>query len=206
LVCDVGISGFSSVLGEQPEIATVQIAPIGAEPRNDDLKIKIIFKLKHYRELDKVQEENLDKEQSMTSQWFFVLLTTLFFGLFNIFIRAAGPKIGGVLGPLLVEGFAAAILLLFFLWRRWNGSVEPVTFSGVAFSMAAGFCAAAGSIGFFTVFSRGGQLSAAGSFVLVGSTLLTILGGFILFKEPINTYRVVGIILGLISLFLLRID
>jgi multidrug transporter EmrE-like cation transporter len=36
--------------------------------------------------------------------------------------------------------------------------------------------------------------------------LLTILGGFILFKEPINTYRVVGIILGLISLYLLRVD
>ena len=142
----------------------------------------------------------------MNSQWFFVLLTTLFYGFFNIFIRAAGPKIGGVLGPLLLEGFAAAILLIFFLWRRFGGSVEPVTFPGVAFSLAAGFCAAAGSIGFFIVFSRGGMLSAAGSFVLIGSTLLTILGGFIFFKEPINAYRLVGIILGLVSLFLLRMD
>ena len=34
---DVGISGFAAGLGELPEIATVQTAPIGAEPRNDDL-------------------------------------------------------------------------------------------------------------------------------------------------------------------------
>lgn len=142
----------------------------------------------------------------MNSTWVFVLLTTLFFGFFNIFIRAAGPRIGGVLGPLVVEGFAAAVLLLFFLWRKFNGSVESATGLGVAFSMAAGFCAAAGSIGFFIVFSRGGQLSVAGSFVLIGSTLLTILGGFILFKEPINSYRVVGLVLGLISLYLLRMD
>lgn len=142
----------------------------------------------------------------MTSQWFFVLLTTFFFGFFNIFIRAAGPKIGGALGPLVVEGFAASILLIFFIWQRWNGSVEPATPLGVVFSMAAGFCAAAGSIGFFIVFSRGGMLSAAGSFVLIGSTLLTILAGFILFKEPVNAYRVVGIVLGLISLYLLRVN
>ena len=34
LVCDIGISGFSASL--LTEIATVQIAPIGAGPRNDD--------------------------------------------------------------------------------------------------------------------------------------------------------------------------
>src|SRR5579872_2438819 len=142
----------------------------------------------------------------MNSTWFFVILTTLSFGFFNIFIRAAGPKIGGVLGPLVVEGFAGAVLLIFFFWRKFYGSVETATFLGVAFSMAAGFCAAAGSIGFFIVFSRGGELCMAGSFVLIGSTLLTILGGFILFKEPINAYRLVGIILGLISLYLLRMN
>lgn len=146
------------------------------------------------------------QEPLMSSTWVFVLFTTLFFGFFNIFIRAAGPRIGGVLGPLVVEGFAAGILLVFFLWRRYHGSLESATSLGVAFSMAAGFCAAAGSIGFFLVFSRGGMLSAAGSFVLIGSTLLTILGGFILFKEPINACRVVGILLGLISLYLLRVE
>ena len=142
----------------------------------------------------------------MNSPWFFVLLTTIFFGFFNIFIRAAGPRIGGLLGPLVVEGFAAGILLVYFLWRKFNGSVESVTSLGLVFSMAAGFCAAAGSIGFFIVFSRGGMLSAAGSFVLIGSTLLTILGGFVIFKEPVNAYRVVGILLGLISLYLLRLE
>jgi drug/metabolite transporter (DMT)-like permease len=142
----------------------------------------------------------------MNTTWFFVLLTTISFGFFNIFIRAAGPKIGGILGPLVVEGFAAAVLLVFFIWLKLKGSVESVTSLGVVYSMAAGFCAAAGSIGFFIVFSRGGRLSSAGSFVLIGSTLLTILGGFILFKEPINAYRVVGIVLGLISLYLLRVE
>jgi drug/metabolite transporter (DMT)-like permease len=142
----------------------------------------------------------------MTSQWGFIYLTTIFFALFNIFTRAAGPKIGGVLGPLLLEGFAGILLLMFFLWRRWNGSVELATYRGVAFSLAAGFCAAAGSVAFFVVFSKGGQLSVAGSFVLIGSTFLTILCGFIVFKEPINAARVAGILLGLLSLFLLRMD
>lgn len=142
----------------------------------------------------------------MNSTWVFVLLTTVSFGFFNIFIRAAGPRIGGILGPLVVEGFATAVLLAFFIWLKLRGSAESVTSLGLAYSMAAGFCAAAGSIGFFIVFSRGGQLSAAGSFVLIGSTLLTILGGFILFKEPVNASRLVGILLGLVSLYLLSAD
>lgn len=142
----------------------------------------------------------------MNSQWVFISLTTVFYGFFNIFIRAAGPKIGGILGPLLLEGFAMAILLIFFIWRKFNGSVESATSPGIVFSLAAGFCAAAGSVGFFMVFSKGAQLSVAGSFILIGSTMLTILGGFVLFKEPISASRFAGILLGLISLFLLRMD
>jgi len=142
----------------------------------------------------------------MASQWVFITLTTVFYGLFNIFTRAAGPKIGNILGPLLLEGFAALILLLFFLGRRWNGSIETATWSGVGFSLAAGFCAAAASLALFVVFSRGGELSLAGSFIMIGSTLLTVLCGFILFKEPLTAHRVAGIVLGLISLFLLKME
>ena len=142
----------------------------------------------------------------MYSQWVLISLTTLFYGLFNIFTRAAGPKIGGILGPLLLEGFATALLLVFFLWRKFNGSVELSTSPGVAFSLAAGFCAAARNGRPFHRLLKGGTAFVGGSFVLIGSTVLTILGGLILFKEPIGSYRAVGLILGVISLFLLRME
>ncbi len=142
----------------------------------------------------------------MGSPWGLVYLTAFFFGLYNIFTRAAGPKIGGLLGPLLLEGFAALVILAFFLWRKYQGAVETVTTMGVVYSLAAGLSAAAGSIVFFLVFSRGGQLSLAGSSILVGSALLTVAGGFLFFREPLTLTRFIGIAFGLISLYLLRLE
>jgi transporter family protein len=138
------------------------------------------------------------------SSWSLIAIAAVLYGLHNVFTRAAGPRIDETLGALLLEGFAALIILGFTLYKRWQGGLGLVTREGVLWSLAAGLCVGLGTLAFFALFSRGGELSVAGPSVLVGGSLFMVLGGILLFGEAVSALRLLGIVLGLISLFLLR--
>ena len=140
----------------------------------------------------------------MLNSWSLIALAAVFYGLHNIFTRAAGPQIDETVGSLLLEGFAALIILGFYLYKRAQGAVGPVSREGVLWSLAAGVCVGLGTLAFFALFARGGELSLAGPLVLVGGSLLMVLGGIFIFGEAVSGLRLLGIGLGLVSLFLLR--
>jgi uncharacterized membrane protein len=139
----------------------------------------------------------------MSIPWL-LAVAAVFYGLHNVFTRAAGPRIDETLGALLLEGFAAAIILVFYLWRRWSGFGGPVTRAGVLYSLAGGACVGIGTLAYFAIFTRGGQLSQAGPFMLVGGTVVMTIAGIVLFGETLTVARGAGILLALISLALLR--
>lgn len=141
----------------------------------------------------------------MTIPWLLVI-AAVFYGLHNVFTRAAGPRIDETLGALLLEGYAAAVILGFYLWRRWSGHGGPVTRAGILYSLAGGACVGIGTLAYFAIFTRGGQLSQAGPIMLVGGTVVMTVAGIIIFGEPLTFVRSVGILLALISLALLRLN
>lgn len=137
--------------------------------------------------------------------WFIAaLVAALAYGLHNIFTKIAAGHISDSLGAFLLEITATVCILLYIFFLVATDAKFEFTSRGIIFSIFAGVCVGLGTVLYFVIFSRGGELSIAGPLVLVGGVLLMAVAGIVFFKEEISLIKVLGIILGLISLWLLK--
>src|SRR5436190_16081937 len=96
----------------------------------------------------------------MASWFWYAVVAAVLYGAHQIFTRLAAERIGDGLGGFVVEASAALSILLYlaFLWLsgRWN---QKFSMSGFSYSLLTGICVGAGTIAFFLLFQKGGQLS-----------------------------------------------
>lgn len=139
--------------------------------------------------------------------WFLAsLVAALAYGLHNVFTKLAAGHISDSLGAFLLEITAVTCILIYIFFLITTNAKFSFAFTsrGVIFSVLAGVCVGLGTVLYFVIFSQGGELSIAGPLVLVGGVLLMALAGIIFFQEKISFMKVAGIILGLISLWMLK--
>ena len=136
----------------------------------------------------------------------YAVLAAVLYGLHQIFTKLASTSIGEGLGSFLVEGTAALTIFVYLgcLWAagKWN---QPVSSSGVGYSVLTGVCVGAGTLAFFLMFQKGGPLSAVPA-ILAGGAALMALAGIIFFGETLHWSRIAGILLSLGGLFLLKVS
>ena len=134
------------------------------------------------------------------------LFAALFFGFYNVFTKLAAGKITDQLGALVLETSAILLILGYILFLGIKGT-NSFKFSseGIIFSALGGICAAVVTVLYFVIFRTGGDLSVAGPLILVGGMLTMALVGTIFLKEGITLLKVLGIISGLLSLYLLNL-
>ncbi len=131
------------------------------------------------------------------------LLTAVFFGLYNVFVRLAAGRIGDALGGAVLEGSAFVGLLLILLLYR-GGAVVQTTVPGLIYSLLGGVCIAIGTVLYFTAFRRQPDMTLVGPVVWLGCFALMALLGFIVFREPVTLKRSLGIVLALAGIYLLQ--
>ena len=139
------------------------------------------------------------------SEWlWYAIAAAVLYGLHQVFTKLASAHIGEGVGGFVVEASAALIIALYLVYLNFFGeSKQPVTGRGVFYSVITGFCVGAGTVAFFLLFQKGGQLSAV-PMVLAGGAALMAVAGILFFREPVTLMRVSGIVLSLLGLFLLR--
>ncbi len=136
------------------------------------------------------------------SDWLpLALLTAVAYGLFNVFASRAGGKIGDALGAGLLEGTAALVIGIFALATRAS---TQATAAGVRFSVLAGVFAGIGTLAYVSMFRRGGALAFAGPIAFCGSMVVMVAVGVLVFHEPLSAKRAAGLLLGLLSIALLK--
>ena len=138
--------------------------------------------------------------------WFwYAILAALLYGLHQVFTKLAADQIGDGLGGFVVEATAALTIALYLIYLRFFGGKWDQASSGrgLFFSVLTGLCVGAGTVMFFLLFQKGGPLSTV-PMVLAGGAAIMALVGVLFFKEPPTLYRVLGIALSLVGLFLLR--
>ncbi|MDP2908023.1 MAG: EamA family transporter [Nanoarchaeota archaeon] len=137
--------------------------------------------------------------------WFIAaLVAALAYGLHNIFTKIAAGHISDALGAFLLEITASVCILLYIFFLITTNEKFSFSSRGVIFSIVAGICVGVGTVLYFYIFSHGGELSIAGPLVLVGGVLLMAVAGIIFFKEKVSLIKIVGITLGIISLWMLK--
>jgi transporter family protein len=137
--------------------------------------------------------------------WFwYAIAAAVLYGLHQVFTKLASSCIGDGLGGFVVEATAAltiaAYLIALKLSGKWN---QASSLPGIYYSILTGLCVGAGTIVFFLLFQKGGPLSAV-PMVLAGGAALMAVAGILFFREPVNAARVGGIVLSIVSLWLLR--
>ncbi len=131
-------------------------------------------------------------------------LAAFFFGLYNVFTKLAAGKISDSLGALVLELTAVLMILGYLIFLMVSGEKPfDLTKKGIIFSALGGISVAFCSILYFSVFRLGGNLSAAGSVIVIGGIVVMAMIGTIVLGEKLTTSHFLGLGFGLISLYLL---
>ncbi len=128
----------------------------------------------------------------------------ILYGMHQIFTKLAADGIGDGVGGFIVEASASLTILVYLLILWLSGEwKQPVTTPGVVYSLLTGLCVGIGTVMFFLLFQKGGPLSAVPAVLAVGAAIMAIVG-IVFFKEAATAFRLLGIVLSLLGLFLLR--
>lgn len=139
------------------------------------------------------------------ADWFLMAVgAAVFYGLHQIFTKAASKHIGDGIGGFVVEATAAATIGLYmlYLWGsgKWNQTASP---PGYLFCVLTGICVGAGTVLFFLMFQKNAPLSAVPAVLATGSAVMAI-AGWTIFREGITWQKVAGLALSLLALYLLK--
>jgi len=137
--------------------------------------------------------------------WFIAaIVAAIAYGLHNVFTKLAAGHISDSLGAFMLEITAAICILIYMFYLITTDIKFDFAPRGVIFSIFAGLCVGLGTVLYFFIFSKGGELSIAGPLVLIGGVFLMAVVGIVFFKEKISFIKLTGIVFGLISLWMLK--
>jgi transporter family protein len=119
-------------------------------------------------------------------------------------LRAASGRIGPGLGALVLEGSAAAGILVLMIFRVTPSA--PTAAGGIFWSAVSGLCISGATTLLFVALRLGGHVSATGTIVLGGGVALSAALAPFFFGEGLSLRRALGIALGLAGVALLASD
>jgi transporter family protein len=126
---------------------------------------------------------------------FFLILTAVFFGLYNFFIKVSAGHIHEVLGAVILQMVAFLLGGAVLLFLKWRGTPLEVTSKGVGFAILAGLAVGLAEITSFYAFSKGISAS-VGIPVIVGGTIIVgVLLGIFFLKESLTLLQSLGVLL-----------
>jgi len=136
--------------------------------------------------------------------WFVAaLVTALFFGLYNVFVRLAAGKLPDAAGSAILEGSAFVGLLLYILIFR-PAPVVATTAAGWLYAVAGGICVTVGTVFYFYVFRHQSELTVVGPVVWLGTFAVMAVIGLMVFREPLTVKKSAGLILAILGIYFLQ--
>ena len=130
--------------------------------------------------------------------WVFALLNAAAMTAGGVAIKLASGKIGSFLG-----GFLAQLSAAFWLgWLVVFGGKEGSSRLGVIYSLLAGLGFAVGLWAFFKTFEKQAPLSLVALLTQVAVIVLNVVVGVVFFKESFSLRVGIGLVLALISMWL----
>lgn len=136
--------------------------------------------------------------------WFVAaLVTALFFGFYNVFVRLAAGRIPDATGSAVLEGSAFVGLLLYLVIFRPVPAVAPTT-AGWLYAVAGGVCVTVGTVFYFYVFRHQSELTVVGPVVWLGTFAVMALVGLLVFREPLTVKKSAGLIMAILGIYFLQ--
>lgn len=136
--------------------------------------------------------------------WIFLaIITAIFFGAYNFFIKVSSGHINQVLGAVILQFVATLVGGAALLFLKMTHSPITITSKGVWFAILAGVMVGLAEITSFYVFSKGVPASVGIPIIIGGSILIGAVLGLTLLKETLNPIHYLAIVLIVIGTVLL---
>jgi hypothetical protein len=141
------------------------------------------------------------------ARWHWVAaIVAVMFGTHNLFVKRAAGRLPDAWGALILEGVAAAVLLIYLTARALTGAAlaGPKDSAAVIWVALAGLLIAIGATLYFWVFRLGAPLAQAVPGVLVGWLVVSVLLGIVFEHEVLAWRHAAGLLCAVLAIWLLR--
>jgi transporter family protein len=114
------------------------------------------------------------------------VMTAVFFGAYNVFIKMASGHINQIVGAVILQVVAALLGGIILLVLKISDSPLEVSSRGVILAVLAGIFVGLAEITSFYVFSRGISASVGIPIIIGGSVVVGAVLGVLFLKESLN--------------------
>lgn len=133
----------------------------------------------------------------------FVFFTAITYVIHSIAVKFSSGKIDPYSGIFFWSIGALIIGICSFLYGRFVVEETNISGAGSLALLIAGALICSGSIGYLLAYQRGVDFSFAAPLVNISVVMGGLIFGYLLFKEDISMPRILGVLLGGISIFLI---
>lgn len=133
---------------------------------------------------------------------YWALLTAVFYGLFDFFVKKTAGKVEDGLASLIFNAVSIVVVIIYLAFAKYKGLKIFATNEGLIYALVGGVLIGLASITFIKVFSAGSNLSIGVMIVRVGMILLAVLLGVFVLQEKLVLKQIIGISIALFGLFL----
>jgi transporter family protein len=131
------------------------------------------------------------------------VVTSVFFGAYNFFIKISSGHINQIVGAVILQVVAAVLGgIVFMVLKATNAPIE-VSQKGVTFAILAGIMVGLAEIASFFVFSKGLSASVGTPIIIGGAVVVGSLLGLIFLKENLTSVHYLAIALIVVGVILL---
>jgi transporter family protein len=124
-----------------------------------------------------------------------LVVTALFFALYNVFLKVASGGIQQMLGAIILQITAALIGAIAILYLKGTNTVFNYTKEGVTYAVLSGVFVGLAEILSFYIFSKNVNASVGIPIIIGGTIFFSVIIGIIFLKEKIAIYDVLGLFL-----------
>lgn len=136
--------------------------------------------------------------------WIFLaILTAIFYGAYNVFIKVASGHINQIVGAVILQIVAALLGGVILLVLKFTNTPLVISTRGIWFAVLAGVMVGLAEITSFFVFSKGLSASAGIPIIIGGSILVGAIVGVFFLKETLAPLEYIAIVLIIIGVILL---
>lgn len=141
---------------------------------------------------------------ALNMEWLiFGILSAVSFGFYNFFTKLASDKFSFSIVLMLTSGVAFLVAIITTIILKFNGSSLVFSKNYLTFPILAGLFTGFAEIFYILMFSKNAPLSIGNPLVVGGTVAVAVILGVLILREPINIFKIVGIILTIIGLIFL---
>lgn len=131
----------------------------------------------------------------MNSWIFLAIITAIFYGAYNVFIKISSGHINQIVGAVILQIVAALVGGVILIILKITHSSLEISQKGVWFAVLAGIMVGLAEITSFFVFSKGIPASVGIPIIIGGSVLVGAVVGVIFLKETLTPIHYLAIAL-----------